>query len=87
MRILIHITGPMDSSSDLDLLVDEKMSRIIFKIKKHYMICVWNKKSINFNMSKTVTKNTLIYRAFNKENWEQEAKKCNYRYLNQVSEN
>ena len=24
---------------------------------------------------------------FNKEDWEQEAKKCGYRYLDQVSEN
>ena len=32
-------------------------------------------------MSETAAKNTLVYETFNKENWEQEIKKCNYRYL------
>ena len=32
-------------------------------------------------------KNILVYGVFNKENWEQEAKKCGYRYFNQILEN
>ena len=38
-------------------------------------------------MSETAAKNTLIYRIFDKKNWEQEVKKCSYRYLNQILEN
>ena len=87
MRTPIHITGPIDSSSNLDSSVNERMPRIIFKMKKYYVICVWDEKSINFDMPETAAKNTLAYGAFNKENWEQKAKKCSYRYLNQVSEN
>ena len=77
----------MDNSNNLDSSVDERMLRIMFKIKKYYMICVWDRKSINFDISETAAKNTLVYGAFNKENWEQKAKKCSYRYLDQVSEN
>ena len=87
MGISIYTTGSMDSSSDLDSSVDERMFRIMFKMKKYYVVCVWNGKSMNFNMPETAAKNTLAYGAFNKENWEQEAKKCGYRYLDQVSEN
>ena len=87
METLIYITGPMDSSSDSDSSINERMPKIIFKIKKYYVICVWNRKNINFDMPEMVAKNTLIYGVFNKENWEQEAKKCGYRYLDQVSEN
>ena len=87
MRTLIHIIGSMDSSSDSDSSVDKRTPRIIFKMKKYYVICVWNGKSINFNMSETAAKNILVYEIFNKENWEQEAKKCGYRYFDQVSEN
>ena len=42
---------------------------------------------MDFNISKTAAKNTLVYKMFNKEDWEQEAKKCDYRYLDQISEN
>ena len=42
---------------------------------------------MNFDISETAAKNILVYGTFNKENWEQEAKKYSYRYLNQVSEN
>ena len=38
-------------------------------------------------MSKITAKNILVYKTFDKENWEQKAKKCGYRYLNQVSKN
>ena len=58
------------------------MSKIIFKMKKYYIICIQNGKSIDFNMSEIVTKNILIYRIFSKEDWEQKAKECGYRYLN-----
>ena len=40
MGIPIHTTRFIDSSSDLDLSVDKRTPRIIFKIKKHYVICV-----------------------------------------------
>ena len=42
---------------------------------------MWNKKSMNFNMLKIVAKNILVYETFNKESWDQEARKCNYRYI------
>ena len=42
---------------------------------------------MDFNMLKTIAKNTLIYGTFNKENWDYEAKKYNYRYIDQVLEN
>ena len=42
---------------------------------------------MDFDMPETAAKNTLVYRIFSKEDWEQEAKKYSYRYLNQVSEN
>ena len=87
IEILIHITESLDSNSNLDSLVDKKMPKIIFKIKKYYIICVQNGKSIDFDMSKIAAKNILVCEIFNKKNWEQEAKKCGYRYLDQVSEN
>ena len=77
----------MDFSSNSDLLIDEGTPKIILKIKKYYIICIWNGKSMDFDMSEIVAKNILAYEIFNKENWEQETKKCGYRYLNQVSEN
>ena len=51
------------------------------------MICIWNERSLEFNISETTVKNILVYKVFNKENWEQKAKKCGYRYLNQILEN
>ena len=51
------------------------------------MMCIWNGSSINFDMPETVAKNILVYRVFNKESWDQEARKCGYQYINQVLEN
>ena len=45
------------------------------------------KKSIDFDIPKTVTKNILIYKIFNKESWDQKAKEYNYQYINQILEN
>ena len=87
MEILTHITELSDSTSNSDSSINEKTPRIIFKMKKYYMIYIWNGKSLNFNISETTAKNILIYRTFYKENWEQKTKKCGYRYLDQVSEN
>ena len=87
MKTSIYIIGSMDSNSDLDSLVDKKTSRIMFKIKKYYIIYIQNGRSIDFDILKTVAKNTLAYKVFNKENWEQKTKKCGYRYLNQILEN
>ena len=42
---------------------------------------------MDFDIPKIVAKNTLVYEIFHKEDWEQEIKKCGYRYLDQVSEN
>ena len=36
----IHTIKLSNSTNNLDLLIDKKMSRIIFKIKKYYMICI-----------------------------------------------
>ena len=38
-------------------------------------------------MSETAAKNTLIYKIFNKEYQNQEAKKCGDQYTNQILEN
>ena len=35
-----HITEPQESNSNLDSLIDKGTLRIIFKIKKYYMICI-----------------------------------------------
>ena len=63
------------------------MFRIIFKIKKYYIIYVQNKRSIDFDISETAAKNILVYKIFNKESWDQKAKKCDYQYINQILEN
>ena len=81
METPIYITESQKSSSNSDLSIDERTPKIIFKMKKYYMIYIWNGRSIDFNMSETAAKNILIYEIFNKEDWEQEAKKCGYRYL------
>ena len=79
--------GSLDPNSNSDSSVNEETPIIIFNMKKYYIIYVWNERSMDFNMSEIAAKNILIHRIFNKENWEQEAKKCSYRYLDQVSEN
>ena len=33
---------------------------------------------MDFNILETAIKNTLIYRTFNKESWDQKTKKCDY---------
>ena len=63
------------------------MPRIILKMKKYYVIYVWNEKNMEFNISETVAKNILAYRIFNKESWDRKAKECNYKYLNQILKN
>ena len=67
MKTSTHIIELMDLSSDLNLLIDKRTPRIIFKIKKYYVIYIWNGKSIDFNISETAAKNTLIYETFSKE--------------------
>ena len=42
---------------------------------------------MDFNIPETAAKNTLIYGIFDKKNWEQEVKKYDYGYLDQVPEN
>ena len=87
METSIYITELQESNNNSDLLIDKRIFRIIFKIKKYYIIYIQNGRSIDFNISKTVIKNILVYGTFNKEDWEQEAKKYNYRYIDQVLEN
>ena len=70
MGISVHIIELLDPNNNLDSLIDEKILRIILKIKKYYIIYVWNGKSIDFNISEIAAKDTLIYKIFNKENWE-----------------
>ena len=36
----------------------------MFKIRKYYIIYIQNEKNIDVNMSKVLTKNTLIYEKF-----------------------
>ena len=87
IEISIYTIEPQKSNNNLDSLIDKKTPKIIFKIKKYYIICIQNRRNIDFDMSETVAKNILIYGVFNKEDWEQEAKKYDYKYLNQISEN
>ena len=87
METSIRTTELSDPISNLDSSIDKRTSRIMFKMKKYYMIYIWNGRSLEFNMSEIVVKNILIYKVFDKENWEQKAKKCDYRYLDQISEN
>ena len=42
---------------------------------------------MDFDMSEMAAKNILVYRTFNKESWDQKAKKYSYQYTNQISEN
>ena len=87
MKTSIHITELSDSISNSDLLIDEKILRIIFKMKKYYIICIQNGRNLEFNISEITAKNILVYEVFDKENWEQKAKKYGYRYFNQILEN
>ena len=40
METSIYITKLSDSINNLDSLIDEKISKIIFKMKKYYVICI-----------------------------------------------
>ena len=40
MKTPIQITEPLDTISNLDSSINEKTFRIIFKIKKYYIICI-----------------------------------------------
>ena len=40
IKISTYITELMDLSSDSNSSIDERTPRIIFKIKKYYVICV-----------------------------------------------
>ena len=87
MEISIHIIELSDSISNLDLSIDKRTPRIIIKIKKYYIFYIQNGKSLEFDIPKITVKNILVYKIFDKENWEQKAKKYDYRYLNQILEN
>ena len=87
MKILTYIIKLLNLNNNSNSSIDKKIFRIIFKIKKYYIIYVQNRRSMDFNMPETAAKNTLVYRTFNKEDWEQKTKKCGYKYLNQVLKN
>ena len=70
MRIFTYITEQWSPNSNSDLLIDERMPKIIFKIKKYYMIYVQNEKNMDLDIPETAAKNILIYRIFNKKNWD-----------------
>ena len=40
MKISIYITEPLNPNNNLNLSINKKISRIIFKIKKYYIICI-----------------------------------------------
>ena len=67
MKTSIYITEQLSSNSDLNLSIDQRMPRIMFKMKKYYTIYMWNERSMDFDMPETAAKNTLVYRKFNKE--------------------
>ena len=67
IETLTYITELIDPSSNLNLSIDEKMPKIIFKMKKYYVIYIQNEKNMDFDIPETVTKNILIYRIFSKE--------------------
>ena len=41
-------------------------------------MCIQNNLSIDFNISEIAAKNTLVYKTFNKESWDQKTKKYDY---------
>ena len=77
-----HTTEQRNSNSDSDSLINKKTPGIIFKMKEYYIIYIWNRKNIDFDISETAAKNILIYWIFNKENWDRETKEYNYWYIN-----
>ena len=70
IKISIYIMEQSNSNSDSDLLINKRIPKIIFKIKKYYIIYIQNRKSIDFDILKTAAKNILIYEIFNKESWD-----------------
>ena len=70
METPIYTTEPLDPNNNLDSSINKKIFRIMFKIKKYYIIYVQNRRSMDFDMPKTIAKNTLTYEIFNKKNWE-----------------
>ena len=67
METSIYIMELQESNNNLDLSINKRIPKIIFKIKKYYIIYIQNRRSIDFNMSETATKNILIYKVFNKK--------------------
>ena len=67
IRILIYITEQPNFNNNPDSLIDKEMPRIIFKIKKYYIIYIQNRKSMDFDIPKIAAKNILIYKIFDKE--------------------
>ena len=67
MKTSIYITELLNLSSDSNSLIDERMSKIMFKIKKYYIIYIWNGKSMDFDIPEIAAKNILVYGIFNKE--------------------
>ena len=81
------MTKQYSSNNNLDSLIDKRTLKIIFKIKKYYIVYIQNGISMDFNMSEIVAKNILVYEIFDKVNQDQETKKYSYQYTNQISEN
>ena len=82
---LIYITEQQSSNSNLDLLIKKRTPRVVFKIKKYYIIYIWNERNMDFDISEIAAKNILVYEIFNKKNWDQEAKIYGYQYIDQIS--
>ena len=63
----IYIMEQQSSDNNLDLSINKRTPKIIFKIKKYYIMYIQNNINMDFDISETAVKNTLIYRTFNKE--------------------
>ena len=64
-KIYIYIIQEQESNNNFGLSINERISKIIFKIKEYYIICEQNKKDMKFNILETAVKNILVYNKFN----------------------
>ena len=67
INILLEIINPKKSNNNSILFVNKRMLRIILKMKKYYVIDIWNGQSMNLNMSEIAAKNIFVYGKFDQQ--------------------
>ena len=82
IKTSIYIIEQQSSNNNLDLFINKRISKIIFKKKEQYIIYIQNRRSTDFDILETAIKNILVYKIFNKKNQDEETKKYNYQYIN-----